>query len=515
MEIMSSPLPALPVDVGDASMQRELALKLAAMTLASQPGRPQPAPPAGTDTVARTLLSTLTALAKGQDGLGQLLSDLVQSEPLARVPAEIRADIQRVLVLARPVVEAGLTRPDPAPAQGQAPAGANVPAPPPADPRLANLAPLATALERLQSSLKTWQPAATQSPANPVQNLPAGISQPATAVPSPQAALAPENASIAVPLRTPAGQTPAQPAPAPASTPATTPPGAGSAPAPATQPDPLRTGPIAGADDGAQLAAENLLLAAANPQAMQNLAPASARTGGIADALVSLLLAQQAGATPEESVQRLRSQRQALPAGAEADPHSMPASSAVAAYRKAMPTAPVSTATQWPADPSEALIARTLLARTEAALTQTRLLDVATQLHRAEHTPAPPSSSTPGHWNFELPLATPLGQTLVRFELERQARKAAGNKPETVWRARLSLDLEPLGPIHAQVALLGTKTWVSLWAERPDTAHLLAEGQSVLRQSLGVEDLEAEIVFHGGAPASAPGGTGGMWDANA
>jgi hypothetical protein len=156
-----------------------------------------------------------------------------------------------------------------------------------------------------------------------------------------------------------------------------------------------------------------------------------------------------------------------------------------------------------------------LLARTEAALTQTRLLDVATQLHRAEHTPAPPSSSTPGHWNFELPLATPLGQTLVRFELERQARKAAGNKPETVWRARLSLDLEPLGPIHAQVALLGTKTWVSLWAERPDTAHLLAEGQSVLRQSLGVEDLEAEIVFHGGAPASAPGGTGGMWDANA
>jgi len=514
MEIMSSPLPALPVDVGDALMQRELALKLAAMTLASQPGRPQPASTTGTDTVARTLLSTLTALARGQDSLGQLLSDLVQSEPLARLPAEIRADIQRVLVLARPLVEAGLTRPDAAQAQGQPPASANVPTPQPADPRLANLAPLATALERLQSSLKTWQPVATQPPANQVQTPAAAISQPATATPLPQAAPPPETAPLAAPQRTPAVQAQAQPGSAPASTQATTPPGSGSVPPQAAPTDPLRASPIAGADDDAQFATANLLLAAANPAAMQNPTPAAARTGGIADALVSLLLAQQAGATPEESVQRLRSQRQALPAGAEADPHSMPASNAVAAYRKAMPTAPVSTATQWPADPSEALIARTLLQRTEAALTQTRLLDVATQLQRAEHTPAPPSNTTPGHWNFELPLATPLGQTLVRFELERQARKAAG-KPETVWRARLSLDVEPLGPIHAQIALLGTKTWVSLWAERPDTAHLLAEGQSVLRQSLGGEDLEAEIVFHGGAPASGPGGTGGMWDANA
>jgi hypothetical protein len=165
MEIISSPLPAIPVDVGDASMQRDLALKLAAMALASQAARPEAGTPAGTDTAARTLMSTLTALARSQDSLGQLLADLSRPEALARVPAEVRADIARVLILARPVVQAGLTRPAPATPQtdpSAAPRGPALTAP--ADPLTVNLPPLADALQRLEASLKAWQPAQGQLP---------------------------------------------------------------------------------------------------------------------------------------------------------------------------------------------------------------------------------------------------------------------------------------------------------------------------------------------------------------
>lgn len=492
MEIISSPLPAIPVDVGDASMQRDLALKLAAMALASQAARPEAGTPAGTDTAARTLMSTLTALARSQDSLGQLLADLSRPEALARVPAEVRADIARVLILARPVVQAGLTRPAPATPQADPSAAPRGPAlTAPADPLTVNLPPLADALQRLEASLKAWQPAQGQLPTPTTLQQRNALPPAETRTRLPDLAAPPSPATPAPPNKTPAPSWPMAADPLQAS-------------APQTGIEP-------------ELAAPSIQSAAALlPQATPALAAMPQRTGSIADALVSLLLAQQGSATPEESVQRLRTQRQALPASPSGDTDAMLANSAVSAYRKAMPTAPISGTTQWPSDPSEALVARSLLQRTEAALTQTRLLDVASQLQRAEQAPAHVSHTTQGHWSFDLPLGTPLGQTMVRFEIDRQARKSGQGKGEAVWRARLSLDIEPLGPIHAQIALLGTeKTWVSLWAERPETAQLLAEGQSMLRQSLGADALDAEIVFHGGAPASQPEATGGMWDAKA
>ncbi|MFO0349946.1 MAG: flagellar hook-length control protein FliK [Alphaproteobacteria bacterium] len=522
MEIISSPLPAIPVDVGDASMQRDLALKLAAMALASQAARPEATKPTGTDTAARTLLSTLTTLARSQDSLGQLLADLSRPEALARVPAEVRADIARVLTLARPIVQAGLTRP--APATPQAGLSVTPPGPAPmatADPLAASLAPLADALQRLEASLKAWQPALAQqqTPAAPQPRNPATPAAP----PTPAQSTSPSAAATPATLPAPGPDAPltATPASAPrlamAGPPLTAEP-AGTPPAPSRPlgADPLRAGAPQASADPQPAAAAVPLAASLLPQAMPAATPTPQRPGGIADALVSLLLAQQAGASPEENIQRLRSQRQAQPATLPADSDAMLASNAVSAYRKAMPSAPVSGATQWPSDPSEALVARTLLQRTEAALTQTRLLDVSSQLQRAEQAPAHTANTTQGHWSFDLPLATPLGQSLVRFEIDRQARKSGRGKNETVWRARLSLDIEPLGPIHAHVALLGTeKTWVSLWAERPETAQLLAEGQSMLRQSLGTDALDAEIVFHGGAPPAQPDATGGMWNANA
>jgi hypothetical protein len=76
------------------------------------------------------------------------------------------------------------------------------------------------------------------------------------------------------------------------------------------------------------------------------------------------------------------------------------------------------------------------------------------------------------------------------------------------WRARFSLDVEPMGPVHAQVALTGDRARVSLWAERPAAMARLRTGEDRLGSALREAALEPEIAFHTGqprAPAAAPG----------
>ena len=79
-------------------------------------------------------------------------------------------------------------------------------------------------------------------------------------------------------------------------------------------------------------------------------------------------------------------------------------------------------------------------------------------------------------WTFEVPFATPqgTGDRAVRGEPRRQRRQSPTARRAT-WRARFSLDVEPMGPVHALVALAGARTSVTLWAERHATAARLNE----------------------------------------
>jgi len=113
-------------------------------------------------------------------------------------------------------------------------------------------------------------------------------------------------------------------------------------------------------------------------------------------------------------------------------------------------------------------------------------------------------------WNFEIPFATPQGTAMAQFEI---SRDGGGNEVEAakrVWRARFSLDVEPAGPVHAQVTLSGERTSVRMWAERPATAAQLRAGAAQLSQALSKAELGAsDIVIRDGAPvqtASAPAG---------
>jgi Flagellar hook-length control protein FliK len=150
-----------------------------------------------------------------------------------------------------------------------------------------------------------------------------------------------------------------------------------------------------------------------------------------------------------------------------------------------------------------------LLADTDGAIARQTLLQVASLPGQSDMIAARLDPAAP-RWNFEIPFATPQGTAMAQFEI---SRDGGGNEVEAakrVWRARFSLDVEPAGPVHAQVSLSGERTSVRMWAERPATAAQLRAGAAQLSQALSKAELGAsDIVIRDGAPAqtaSAPAG---------
>jgi len=90
---------------------------------------------------------------------------------------------------------------------------------------------------------------------------------------------------------------------------------------------------------------------------------------------------------------------------------------------------------------------------------------------------------------------------MAQFEI---SRDGGGNQVEAakrVWQARFSLDIEPAGPVHALVSLVGERTSVRMWAERPATAAQLRAGAAELSQALSKAELvPGDIVIRDGAP---------------
>lgn len=144
-----------------------------------------------------------------------------------------------------------------------------------------------------------------------------------------------------------------------------------------------------------------------------------------------------------------------------------------------------------------------LLDNTDAAIARQTLLQVASLPDRVDMA-GPRIDTTSPSWNFEVPFVTPQGTAMAQFEI---SRDGGGNEVESakrVWRARFSIDVEPSGPIHAQISLSGDKTSVRMWAERPATAAQLRAGTSQLSQQLSRAELNpGDIVVRDGNPPQA------------
>jgi hypothetical protein len=99
---------------------------------------------------------------------------------------------------------------------------------------------------------------------------------------------------------------------------------------------------------------------------------------------------------------------------------------------------------------------------------------------------------------FEAPFTTPQGPAVAQFAVERDTRGPTGADEAASWRVRLSIDIEPLGPIHVHLTAGGERTLVTVWAERPEGLQRLRREGAGLAQA-----LPAEVRFQAGAPHAA------------
>ena len=178
------------------------------------------------------------------------------------------------------------------------------------------------------------------------------------------------------------------------------------------------------------------------------------------------------------------------------------------ALPSAQPVAPASISPETPLAPA----ALHLLADTDAAIARHTLLQVASLPDRIDTLPQPAHNNDASgpRWNFEIPFAAPQGTAMAQFEISRDGGSEAAEAGKKVWRARFTLDVEPTGPVHALIALIGEKTSVRMWAERPATAERLRAGSAELSRALARAELKpGDIVVRDGTPPQPQAATAG------
>jgi hypothetical protein len=249
---------------------------------------------------------------------------------------------------------------------------------------------------------------------------------------------------------------------------------------------PATTPADAAARAAASNAALNLLQEAvqANPQA-SSLAPGNASRLVFDDSMMLSLLPSVAGA------------RVANPDNSEFARTNVPPPPISGALPAAQPVMPATLVSNSPLDAAM----HHLLADTDGAIARQTLLQVASLPDQVDPVTGRIDQAAP-RWSFEIPFVTPQGTAMAQFEISRDGGTASeAEAASRAWRARFSLDVEPAGPVHALVSLVGQRTSVRMWAERPATADQLRAGVSQLSQALARAELTpGDITIRDGAP---------------
>ncbi len=136
-----------------------------------------------------------------------------------------------------------------------------------------------------------------------------------------------------------------------------------------------------------------------------------------------------------------------------------------------------------------------LMRDTDGAIARQTLLQAASLPDRVDH-----ADTSGPHWLFEIPFATGQGTTMAQLEIARDGRAAPREGITPVWRARFSIDVEPIGPVHGQIALIGERAAVTLWAERSEGAAQLRDNAAMLADALRRAELEPDVLVRDGSP---------------
>lgn len=459
------------------------------------------------ETPAHAVAVAAGRAAGRQAGLAPLMADMAQAVIEPGVPRQVKAAIEQVLALrgrmdgqiSAPEIRQALQRSGlflearlaiaapPGEAAQQRQATGTLTAPPKVVPTPTPDSDMKAALLVFREVVKTWMDTTPPSPtwaqpavqalAEPVSPTTAGAAAPASLTNrgTPQA---PNAAPIPVPVETPVDVVEAAPA----------------KPLPIDVLAPTFTKPATGWPSLASA------LAAVRPAAPSPRQPSELPAFGA-------IVADDFSPLPSPTVERAVSAAAMAYGGVEVaagPPSRTPppyAGAPTHSQAAAQPSLPVG------ADPRT--VAHRLLTETSAALARTELLQIASL-------PDTPNAGRPAEeqgprWVFDMPFQTPQGPAVAQFEISRDGGGAGGEggrQTGRTWRARFSLDVEPMGPVHAQVALTGDRARVSLWAERPASMARLVGGEMRLNAALREAALEPELAFHSGQPraaAAAPG----------
>ena len=154
-------------------------------------------------------------------------------------------------------------------------------------------------------------------------------------------------------------------------------------------------------------------------------------------------------------------------------------------------------------------VVRGLLKGAAGALARQDLMQIASLPEAQHHELESLEARQPGaRLNLDLPFVTPQGVAVAQFEISHDGGGSGGGAVgpgERTYKARFSIDIEPLGPVHTMVTLTGARTRVSLWAERAETIARFRAGEESLAAALREAELTPEVAVHSGAPPS-PGG---------
>lgn len=183
--------------------------------------------------------------------------------------------------------------------------------------------------------------------------------------------------------------------------------------------------------------------------------------------------------TPAETASSSRAASASLPSVPPPTPASHPA---------AQPVSPASL----PPNADAADIAKALLKGSDAALARQDLLQIASL-------PDTKPQGPEARWIFDLPLMTPQGSAVAQLIIEKDGRGSGSEAQKPVWRMQFAIDIEPLGPVRANLALSGERTWVTITADRPESLAKLQGQVSWLADALQSQALDADIAFQSGA----------------
>ena len=174
-----------------------------------------------------------------------------------------------------------------------------------------------------------------------------------------------------------------------------------------------------------------------------------------------------------------------------------------AATKQALPaaTTPVAQATAGQAVTAEADIV--VLPTTQRALAE-HVRGAVAQIEVNQLRTVSEASQGNNLWVLEIPVREQSGNlSFVKLNIEERQSKQRGEITRQ-WSLTVSLDVEPLGTMHAKVTLLDEQLHTTLWAERAETAELMRANVDWLHTQLRRSGLDAaDIVCLEGQPKAA------------